>query len=72
MKHVIRNVASTISDSEEIVDMLDMILTESSDRAYLVCDALDCRNNQKGKCTIHMIKGSRELHANGRCDDYVN
>ena len=71
MKHVIRNVAATISESEEIVDMLDMILTESSDRAYVVCDAAECRNNQKGKCTIHLVKGNRELLADGRCVDYV-
>ena len=71
MKHVIRTFASKISESEELVDMLDMILTESSDRAYLVCDAHDCRNNRKGKCTIHMIKRSRKLLADGRCNDYV-
>jgi hypothetical protein len=71
MKHVIKNVATTISESEELVDLLDMILTESSDRAYVICDAHDCRNNRKGKCIIHMIKGSRKLLADGRCIDYV-
>ena len=71
MKQIIRNVAKSISENEEIVDMLDSVLTESSDRAYVICDTLDCRNNRQGKCTIHMIKGSRELLANGRCTDYV-
>jgi hypothetical protein len=72
MKHVIRDVATTIGESDEIVDMLDMILTEPSDRAYLICDAFECRNNQKGKCTIHLVKGSRELLSNGLCNDYVS
>jgi hypothetical protein len=71
MKHVKRNVATAISESKELVDMLDMILTESSDRAYVVCDETECRNNRKGKCVIHMIKGSRKLLADGRCIDYV-
>jgi hypothetical protein len=71
MKPILRNVNKTISESEEIVDMLDMILTNSSDRAYVICDANECRNNRKGKCTIHMIKGNRELLGNGRCIDHI-
>jgi hypothetical protein len=71
MKQRIRNIAKSISENEEVVDMLDLVLTDSSDRAYVICETIDCRNNRKGKCTIHMIKGRRKLLANGRCSDYV-
>ena len=52
--------------------MLDLVLTESSDRAYVVCDLVKCLNNAKGNCTIHMVKGRRELLATGHCTDYVS
>ena len=71
MNSKMHDISHTISRNEEIVDALDKMLTESSDRAYVVCSASDCRNNLKGRCTIHLVKDTRIMMGNGRCADYV-
>lgn len=63
--------AATIGQNGDIAEMLDMILTEPDDRAYVVCSAYECRNNVKGRCTIHTVKGRRKILSNGRCAEYV-
>lgn len=65
------DVAATISGNKEIVDLLEGLLTETDDRAYIVCSAYECSHNLKGRCTIHTIKGRRKILSNGRCREYV-
>lgn len=72
MKETREDVAATIGQSAELIDMLDMVLTEADDRAYVVCAANECLNNAKGQCTIHMVKGRRKILGNGRCAEYVS
>lgn len=72
MKETREDVAATIGQSEEIVDMLDMVLTEAADRAYVVCSAEECLKNVKGQCTIHMVKARRKIPGSGRCAEYVS
>ena len=55
---------------KEVIDVLDSILTESDDRAYLVCSAYECAHNLKGRCSIHVVKGRRKILSNGRCAEY--
>lgn len=64
------DVAATIGRNEDVVDMLDMLLTDPGDRAYVVCTAYECQNNAKGQCTIHAVKGKRKILSNGRCVEY--
>jgi len=71
MEKKIEHIAAAISRNRDIVDMLDNVLTAPGDRAYVICSALECRNNVKGRCTIHTVTGNRELLSNGRCRDYV-
>ena len=39
MKVKIEDIAADISRNEELVEFLDTVLTECSDRAYVVCSA---------------------------------
>ncbi len=64
-------IAAAIGRNEEVVDMLDLLLTEPGDRAYVICSAYECLNNGKGRCSIHMVKGRRRILGNGRCAEYV-
>jgi hypothetical protein len=67
----IEDVVAAIGRSEEVVEMLDLLLTEPGDRAYVVCSAFECLNNGKGRCSIHTVKGRRRILGNGRCTEYV-
>jgi len=64
-------VAATVTLNKEVIDVLDGILTESDDRAYVVCSAYECANNLKGRCSIHVVKGRRKILSNGRCAEYT-
>lgn len=71
MKRKMDGFAASIYKNEEIVDILDSLLTESDDRAFVVCSAYECLHNNKGRCTIHPVKGRRKILSNGRCAEYV-
>lgn len=71
MKRKMEDIVAAIGQNEEIVDMLDLLLTDPNDRAYVVCSAHECLNNVKGRCTIHMVKGKRTILSNGRCTEHV-
>lgn len=71
MKRIMEEVAATIGRNEQIAEMLDKVLTEPDDCAYVVCSAYECLNNVKGHCTIHLVKGRRRILSNGRCAEYV-
>lgn len=62
--------AVPVTFQKEVIDVLDSILTESDDRAYLVCSAYECSHNLKGRCSIHVVKGRRKILNNGRCAEY--
>jgi len=66
-----KNIGTIIGRNQELVEILDGILTGPDDRAYIVCTADECRNNEKGRCTIHTVKSRREILNNGRCREYV-
>ena len=71
MDKKMEEISATIGRNREIIDLLDGVLTEPGDRAYIICSAEDCRNNVKGRCSIHTVKSQREILSNGRCRDYV-
>jgi hypothetical protein len=64
-------IAGLLGRNQDVVDMLETLLTGPDDRAYIVCSAVECRNNVQGRCTIHAVKNGRALQGNGRCSDYV-
>ncbi len=64
-------VAALIGRNQDIVDILDEVLSEPDDRAYIVCSTVACRNNRQGRCTIHTVKSLREILGNGRSRDNV-
>ncbi len=63
-------VIAAIGRNKTIVDLLDKTLVGPDDRAYIVCSAVDCRHNVKGRCTIHTVQNRQEITSNGRCRDY--
>ena len=71
MDEKMKEVIATIGRHKEIVDLLDGALTEPGDRAYVICSAEECRNNVKGRCSIHTVKSQRVILSDGRCRDYV-
>ena len=71
MDKIKKDIGALIGRNQEIVDILDGILTGPDDRAYVMCAADECRHNVKGQCTIHTVKCRREISSNGRCRDYV-
>lgn len=71
MDEKMKEAIATIGRNTEIVDLLDGVLTEPGDRAYIICSAEECRNNVKGNCSIHTVKSQRVMLSNGRCRDYV-
>ena len=71
MDKKMKKVIATIGRNKEIVDLLDGALTEPGDRAYIICSVEECRNNVKGRCSIHTVKGQRVKLSNGHCRDYV-
>jgi hypothetical protein len=64
-------VAALIGRNQDVVDILDEVLSEPDDRAYIVCSTEACRNNIQGRCTIHMVKSLREIIGNVRSRDNV-
>jgi hypothetical protein len=70
MDREMEKVVASIAVNREIVEKLDEVLSGPGDRAYIVCSVEECRNNLLGHCTIHTVKGPREMLANGRCKDY--
>ena len=71
MDEKMKEVIATIGRNEEIVDLLDGVLTEPGDRAYIICSAEECRNHIEGRCSVHTVKSRRVILSNGRCRDYV-
>jgi hypothetical protein len=71
MKRKTEEIAAIIVQQEEIVDILESVLTDVNDRAYVVCSDCECLNNIKGRCTIHLVKGRRKILSNGRCAEYA-
>ena len=71
MKRKMDGFAASIYNNEEIVDVLDSLLTEPDDCAFVVCSAYECKHNDKGRCTIHTVKGRRRILSNGRCAEYL-
>jgi hypothetical protein len=64
-------IAALIVRNQDIVDILDNVLTGPEDRAYVICSATECRNNVKGRCIIHTVTSRGDILPNGRCPDYV-
>jgi hypothetical protein len=71
MNEKLKEVAATLGDNRELVDELERRLREPGDRAYLVCEYLDCHNNVKGRCTIHIVTNPPERPGNGPCASYT-
>jgi len=71
MVRKMEEIAALIGRNQEIIDMLDKVLTSPDDRAYVICSASECRNYVKGRCTIHTVTSRNEILPNGRCPDYV-
>lgn len=71
MDKVMKEIGAMIGTNQEIVDILDGVLTGPDDRAYLICSSEECRNSVTGRCTIHTVKSRREILSNGRCSDYL-
>ena len=71
MSGKMEDVAALIGRNQDIVDILDEVLSGPEDRAYIVCEAVACRNNAQGHCTIHTVKSLREILGNGRSRDNV-
>jgi hypothetical protein len=71
MDEKMKEAVATIGRNTEIVDLLDGVLTEPGDRAYIICSVEECRNNFKGSCSIHTVKSQRVILSNGHCRDYV-
>ncbi|HEY6874415.1 MAG TPA: hypothetical protein VI298_16945 [Geobacteraceae bacterium] len=71
MKKNMEGVAAAIGQNDVIADLLDLLLTDPGDCAYIVCSAYECLNNVKGRCTIHTVKGRRRILSNGRCAEYL-
>lgn len=64
-------VAVALSDNSELVDKLEEMLQEPRDRAYVVCQFLDCRHNVKGHCTVYLVTNPPERHGNGPCVSFA-
>ena len=64
-------VAAAIGRDKDIVDKLSQVLTGSCDRAYVVCSALDCKQNVKGQCTVYTVINPPEGLNGVVCKDYV-
>jgi hypothetical protein len=64
-------VAALIGRNQDIVDILDEVLTGPDDRAYILCSTDACRNNLQGRCTIHTVKSLTEINGNGRSRDHA-
>jgi hypothetical protein len=62
-------VAAMIGRNQDLVDILDEVLSGPDDRAYILCSTVACSNNIKGQCTIHTVQGLREILGNGRSGD---
>ncbi len=70
MDEKLKELATRIGDNHELVDELERRLQKPGDRAYLVCEFLDCRHNAKGRCTIFMVTDPPERTGNGPCASY--
>ncbi|KAF0220217.1 MAG: hypothetical protein FD174_1456 [Geobacteraceae bacterium] len=64
-------VAAAIGRDKDVVDKLSQELTGPRDRAYMVCSALECKHNVKGRCTIYTVTNPPERLSGGVCKDYV-
>ena len=67
----LEQVAAVIGDNAKLVDELERKLQEPGDRAYLVCEYVDCRHNVKGRCIIYTVTNPPERQGNGPCASYT-
>ena len=65
-------VAAAAAMDKSIVDKLDQLLAGPNDRAYIVCSAVDCTLNIKGRCTIFTVLDVPKMKTGKRCDQYNN
>jgi len=63
--------AAAIGDSNELVDKLEEMLQRPGDRAYVVCDFRECRNNRQGRCTVYLVTNLPERSGEGPCVSYT-
>ena len=65
------SVAALIGRNQDIVDILDEVLSGPDDRAYIVCSTVACSSNVQGRCSIHTVKSLSEVLVDGRSRDNV-
>jgi hypothetical protein len=70
MTKKMEEIAGAIGRDKEVVDKLSQVLTGPRDRAYVVCAAVECKQNVKGVCAIYTVTNPPERESGGVCKDY--
>jgi hypothetical protein len=70
MDDEMRNVAALAGKNSDVVNKLDQILVGPNDRAYVVCNLMDCKLNIKGRCTIYAVLDVPRMKRSQPCAKY--
>ena len=67
MKRKIEIIAAAAGREPAVARKLDQLLDHPDDRAFVICEHMDCLHNREGKCTIYAI---RPAAGEGPCAKY--
>ncbi|BCG45918.1 hypothetical protein GEOBRER4_n0691 [Citrifermentans bremense] len=70
MDEKLARVAALAGTNGEVAETLDKVLTGPNDRAYLVCNYLDCKLNINGHCTIYTVLDVPRMKTGEPCKSY--
>jgi hypothetical protein len=66
----LEQIAAAAGMNPDVVDKLNNVLTGPTDRAYVVCEFLECTHNIKGHCAIYTVQDVPRMKTGKPCDRY--
>lgn len=71
MSNKMEKTASIVGSQPDVIEKLDKLMTCPNDRAYIVCNFLDCAHNVKGSCTIFTVLDTVARAEGKPCSRYI-